>query len=1008
MKQTRNFAIILFFILLFSNLSAQETYVFNHDLADYEKAVKLYEDHLFAAAKKAFLDVKSQFDDFTELQYNCDYYIASCAIQMEEPNANNMMQDFVSSYPNALKKNDALQETAQFYYNKGNYSKAIQWFTQVQPENLAYDKREDFYFNYGYTLFKTNQLEASKEYFKQLLYSKKYGSKAKYYYGFIAYQKDDYQEAEQYLEDVSQDVEYNKEVSYYLADMSFKSGQFQKAIDQALPLLDTAKRNELSEINKIIGESHFNLNQYTTAIPYLMAYKGKRGKWNNTDYYQLGYCYYKQGDYEKAIDQFNKIIDGKDAVAQNAYYHLAECYLKLDKKTEALNAFMNASQMDFDAQIKEDAYLNYAKLSYDIGNPYKPAAEVLQDYLEAYPFSTEKDLIKRQIISAYDQAEDYSGGMQYLEDQGLDQYNATYQKMAFQSGLKAFNNTNYAEALDKFSASLSNAVDPVYVARTTFWQAETNYQLKNYEAAKTLFNKFKSMNQASGTKEYQDVNYQLGYVNFKQKNYQTAANYFENYTNQSVSNIEKFNDASLRLADMYFATSSYQKAYNAYQNILDVVPAQADYALFQSALSLGFLNQNGQKISLLEQLTKTHLSSSYMDDALYVLGNTYTTQNQTNEAISTYDQLINGYPQSSLAPRALLKKGLIYYNEGEDRKALDTYKKAVALYPDSPIAQEAVQNARRIYIAIGEVDEYAEWVGGLSNINVSNNEIEQDMYDSANQFYIKGDYRKAADAFAKYLKEFSNGAHALEAHFYLAESLANENNMSKAVEHYRFVADASTNQFTEQALVQFTNYWLKQSQWDMAVPYLVKLEKVASHSQNVLFAQSNLMKAYYQSGDYTKAELYADKCLNNALADSKVKSDAQLIIARSAVKNGNMSKARTTYEALQPMAQGEVKAEALYYDAYFKHLDGNYKNSNVVVQKIASDYAGYKYWGAKSLIIMAKNFYELNDAYQATYILENVIQNFPQFTDVVTEAQTELNRIKAEQAKTNNSVNTNN
>ena len=1008
MKQTKNFATVFFLFIFFINISAQETYDFNHKLADYEKAIELYNEHLYAAAKKAFMDVKPQYDTFSEMAYNCDYYIASCAIHMEEPNANSMMQDFVSNYPNALKKNDALLETAEFYYNKGNYSQAIHWFTQVQPDNLSWDKKEDFLFKYGYTLFKTNQLEASKGYFKQLLYSKKYGSKAKYYYGFIAYQKDDYQEAEQYLEDVSHDKEYNKEVSYYLADMSFKSGQFQKAIDQALPLLETAKRNELSEINKIIGESYFNLNQYTTAIPYLMAYQGKNGKWNNTDYYQLGYCYYKQGDYDNAIDQFNKIIDGKDAVAQNAYYHLAECYLKSDKKTEALNAFMNASQMDFDSQIQEDAYLNYAKLSYDIGNPYKPAAEVLQDYIKAYPFSAEKDLIKRQIISAYDQAEDYSGGMQYLESEGLDKYNDTYQKMAFQSGLKAFNNTDYAEALDDFSASLSNAIDPQYVARATFWQAETNYQLKNYEAAKTLFNQFKSLNQASGTKEYQDVNYQLGYVNFKQKNYQTAADYFDHYINQSVSNVDKFNDANLRLADMYFATSSYQKAYDAYQNVLNIIPAQADYAMFQSALSLGFLNQNSQKISLLDQLTKTYPSSSYMDDALYVLGNTYTSQNQNDDAISAYDRLIRDYAQSPLAPRALLKKGLIYYNDGEDRKALDTYKKAVALYPDSPIAQEAVQNARRIYIAIGEVDEYAEWVSGISNINVTNSEIEQDMYDSANQFYIKGDYKKAADAFTKYLKEFSNGAHALEAHFYLAESLANDKNMSKAMEHFRYVADASTNQYTEQALVQLTNNWLKQSQWDLAVPYLAKLEKVASHSQNILFAQSNLMKAYYQSGDYTKAELYADKCLNNTLADSKVKSDAQLIIARSAIKNGNMTKARTTYEALQPLAQGEIKAEALYYDAYFKHLDGNFKNSNVVVQKIASDYAGYKYWGAKSLVIMAKNFYELNDAYQATYILENVIQNFPQYDDVIAEAQSELNRIKTEQAKTNTSVNPNN
>jgi len=67
----------------------------------------------------------------------------------------------------------------------------------------------------------------------------------------------------------------------------------------------------------------------------------------------LGYTYYQQKDYENAISQFNKIIDGEDFVAQNAYYHLGESYMKTDKKQQALNAFKNASEMDFDKKFKK-------------------------------------------------------------------------------------------------------------------------------------------------------------------------------------------------------------------------------------------------------------------------------------------------------------------------------------------------------------------------------------------------------------------------------------------------------------------------------------------------------------------------------------------------------------------------------------------------------------------------------------------------------------------------------
>ena len=53
---------------------------------------------------------------------------------------------------------------------------------------------------------------------------------------------------------------------------------------------------------------------------------------------------------------------------------------------------------------------------------------------------------------------------------------------------------------------------------------------------------------------------------------------------------------------------------------------------------------------------------------------------------------------------------------------------------------------------------------------------------------------------------------------------------------------------------------------------------------------------------------------------------------------------------------------------------------------------------------MAKNYYGLKDSFQATSILDSVIENFADFPDVVQEAQTELDTIKSEESKTNSSV----
>jgi hypothetical protein len=63
-------------------------------------------------------------------------------------------------------------------------------------------------------------------------------------------------------------------------------------------------------------------------------------------------------------------------------------------------------------------------------------------------------------------------------------------------------------------------------------------------------------------------------------------------------------------------------------------------------------------------------------------------------------------------------------------------------------------------------------------------------------------------------------------------------------------------------------------------------------------------------------------------------------------------------------------------------------------KKLAKNYSGYRYFGAKGLILMAKNFYGLKDSFQATYILDNVIENFTDFPDVISEAKKELMPLK--------------
>lgn len=987
----------------YASLQAQQSLIYTSDTAEFSKALMLYKDKSYQASQILFEKVKNSTDD-TEIQADCAYYIANCAIRLDQLGADDLMEDFVENYPTSTRQNNAYIEVGDFYFQQGAYSQALSWFEKVDENRLSNEEKEKFYFQKGYALFNSKDRKQAEKYFNQVLNSQKFGAQAKYYLGYLAYEGDDYKQATNYFDQVATQDEYKDKLSYFQADMNFKLGNFQKAIDEGKTQLPKSNNAEKSELNKIIGESYFNLGKYAEAIPYLKEYKGKNGKWTNTDFYQLGYAYYKQGDFENAISQFNKIVDGKDFVAQNAYYHLGESYLKTNKKQQALNAFKNASEMTFDAKIQEDAHLNYAKLSYEIGNNYQSIPSVLAGFIEKYPNNANRPEIENLLINSYITSKNYKEALNLLEKNKNFSNTEAYQKVTFYRGLELFTDGDYSEALSFFKKSIAEPRDAKFVARATFWKAETEFTLNNFQEALLSFKQFESDANAATTPEFKNVDYNLGYTYFKLKEYTKSAEHFQKYITTSKNDVVRYADAHLRLADSYFVSGKYWPAMEAYNKAIELKGPDLDYASYQKAISYGFVDRAEKKIEELVSFIAKFPKSQYHDDAMFELGNTYTNSNKTNDAIAIYDRLIKDYPKSSYVSKAILRQGLIYYNAEKDDLALAKFKKVAADFPNSPEALEAVNTAKNIYVDSGRVDEYAAWVKTLKYIEVSDSELDNTSYESAEKQYLQNNTKTAISGFTSYLSKFPNGLHALKAEFYLAELYYADNLPNLAQPNYEKVIARSRNQFTEQALVRLCAIHLKKEDFKSAIPVLKRLEVEAEFPQNITYSQANLMRSYYNNEDFANTVIYAEKVLANDKTDNKVKSDAQIMIARSAIKTGDEAKAKSAYKKLEAMAQGELAAEALYYDAYFKNKEKKYEDSNNVIQKLTKDYSGYKYFAVKGLLVMAKNFYAMNDSFQATYILESIVKNFAEFEDVVIEAKAELVIIKTEEAKRNSSI----
>jgi len=986
--------------------NAQETMIYTHEQKDFQDALALYNNEQYQAAQTIFQKVKSSTDN-EEVAANSAYYAANAAVRLNQQGADRLMEDFVEKYPTSIKRNSAFADVAEYYFETGKYPYALKWYNKVDQRALSRGEMEKFNFNYGYSLFSSRQTEEAERYLSKVSNSAVYGSQAKYYLGYISYQQDDYETANQRFDQITDQDLLEEKLSYYQADMNFKLGKFEEAIALAKKQLPKSDRKEVSELNKIIGESYFNLKQYSNAIPYLEAYQGKGGKWSNTDFYLLGYCYYKQEDYENAVQQFNKIIGGTNDVSQNAYYHLAECYLKLDKKQEALNAFRNASQMDFKPEIQKDAFLNYARLSYEVGNAYEPVPQVIANYLETYPNDEHQEEMQTLLVDSYITSKNFAGAMELLEKNKGYASKVTYQKVAYYRGIELFMETDYSAASETLEKSLKNAEDLMFKGRADYWKAEADYLLNRFDAAAAGFLLVKQ-NTSEGLKnEFPDVDYSLAYAYFKQKDYDKAITYFSAFTEKGSDAIEKLNDGFLRLGDSYFATSKYWPAIETYNKALALRGPEKDYASYQKAMSYGFVGRGETKIESLENFVSDYTNSSLRDDALYELGNSYISDGQESKGLQAYDRLIREFKASSLVPQALMRQGLVHYNSGRNEDALVKFKTVVRDFPKSQEAIQAVATAKLVYVDLGRVNEYAAWVENLDFVDITDTELDNANFESAQKQDRDGNTDAAIRGYKSYIEQFPNGLNAIDANFSLALLYFGKGDKEAALPYYKYVADRNTSEYAEQALARVCEVYIGKQDYKTALPYLLKLETRANIQQNRTFAQSNLMKGYYEERNYDKTLEYAEKVLATPSIDDRIKSDAQIMIARSAIATNDEDKAKSAYAKVLGIASGATAAEALYYEAYFKNKEGDADSSNIAVQRLAKDYSTHKEWGGKGLVLMAKNFYALDDAYQATYILESVITNFAQYPEIVANAKGELAIIKSKESQRNSSVNPN-
>ena len=990
---------ILLIILAFG-MNVHQRVVAQQPVADlqmqlYQSALQIYKANSYARAYESFSRIESEISDRNSLvATNTRYYKSRSAMQLFHKDAEDLMKSFLNDYPNSTMYYEACRNLADYYSQKRDYTSALVYYQQIDIAQIRKKFRDSYKFQYAYCLFELGDYKAAAAFFHDLLSNdNEYSNKSKYYFAYTTYIDSNFATAKKYFLELIDEGLYLDELPLYVAQIYHQQASYDDVLDFSLKYVDSINQ-ESTELYKLIAEAYYHKKEYTQCIYYFDdKYLQTENKLDDLGYYLLGQAYYRNQEYSLASAAFNKIIEAEDSLAQNAYYYLADCYLELGDKRSAQNAFESASYYNFNNRITEHSNFNFAKLCYELGYPYADPTMILQDFINDFPESEYIDETYSYLVNAFLTHKDYSRAIKSMEANGLEniRLQQAYQEVSYYRAVQLFNDGNYTKAVAHFNKALVYNHNKNYEALSYFWKAESEYRLEQFETSINTYGQFQNSASASTMPEFESASYHKAYAYFKLWEFSKSLKAFEAFAGNVSDSDMRLHDAYTRMGDANYMLKDYSRAIEHYSMAVELWGVDADYSAYQIALAYQQLNEHQNVVESLEDFGVQFTSSTYRDDAYYRMGESYIQLHEPDKAIAMFKKVESLFPNSAYLANARMKIGLVLYNKESYQESIAEFKSIVATYPATSIAREAISNARSVYVDLGDVQAYADWIETLSFVHISFSALDSTSYESAELQYLKSNYSKAYTGFESYLINYKEGLFKLPAHYYFAQSAKEIDSLDQALAAYEVVNSYHNNNFTSNSLKQAAILFQDKGLFDKAIERYLKLDMQAEDVESQLFAKKGLMTCYFELAEYDHAIEQAELILNSARVDQSLILEINTFVARAAFLNLDRSLAAEKYLFVEGVSQGDLKAEAMYHLAYLAFYEGDYEVSKQIIFEQSRLLPLYKNWLGKSFIVLAKNYWEEEDVFQATHTLEQLILNID---DEVTLK--EARRLKAE------------
>ncbi|MCH5335616.1 MAG: tetratricopeptide repeat protein [Alistipes sp.] len=924
-----------------------------------------------------------------------DYYIAVCAMETGERDASAALIAYLDKYKGSPYLNDVRFALAAEACKREAFDEASQYFAQVNYAALAPEQRAQYDIRTGYIAFVGGRYREAAEHFDKVPLTSEYADHATYYRAYISYAEGDYTSARRGFQSLESRAPYSRLVPFYLLQIEFNEGNYAYVVERGDELLEHAAGNSRRDLERIMSESWFKLENYGKSAEYMDRYKSSGGDIGRSENYITGYSLYRTGRYSEASEYLRRVCGPDDRLTQNASYHLADCMLRTGNKQAAMHSFAMASNDAFDARIAEDALFNYGKLQYETGGgAFNGAINVLTRYIDKYPASERVPEARELLIAAYYNSRDYDAAYEAIRQQPSPDagMRAALQKITYFRGLQSFSAGDMSSASRNLRESLASGVSPKYNALALFWQGEIAYAEGDYDTARRRYEDYLARAPKS-EREYALAHYNIGYTYVSSDDPAGGRANFERFTSLYPSRDDYRTDALNRIADAHYAERRYDEAARNYSSAAAAGTPSSDYARYRYAITLGVQGRIADKIAALERAEAA--GGEYADDAAYELGRTYMSQERFADGARALERFTERYPSSPYAVQALTDLGLACQNLGEDERSLTYYKRVVETAPGSRQAKDAVQGIREIYVSRGDAEGYFAYAES-AGVEGDTDRMSRDSltFAAAQSLYIGGDIRKAERALASYVDSYPKGYYIDDALFYLSDCRLRQGNESGAAESLKRLAARPASQYTERVLERLSSICYDRREYGDAAAAYRSLFEVSSSEQTREKALLGYARSAASSGDAQIVREAADYVSDKRSSGTALR-EIRFALAEVEEHAGAHDRAVALYTRLSAEPSTREGAESAYRLILDDYAAKRYDEAEKRVYALSESGTPQSKVLARAFLTLGDIYAARGDMFQARATYQSVADGYsPSDDGVVDEARARISALK--------------